>query len=111
MNYPSTGFTKNMKDVRQGGRHGNQRAWNTGLAETHADPVRNPVRQIQGTGHGSREMSCDECIYYPICFEQRGPCRERKTLEDIKKEIERINENYKRTTADSTTSDKDGKGS
>lgn len=53
-------------------------------------------------------MMCEDCIYYSICFEQRGPCRERKTLEDIRKEIEQLNENYKRTAADSTTSDKDG---
>ena len=53
-------------------------------------------------------MMCEDCIYYSICFEQRGPCRERRTLEDIRKEIEQLNEDYKKTAANSTTGDKDG---
>ena len=38
---------------------------------------------------------CEDCIYYSICFERRGPCREFKTLEDIANDVKRINENFK----------------
>jgi hypothetical protein len=51
-------------------------------------------------------MTCADCIHFDECFELRGPCREFKTLEDIRKEIEQLNENFKKTATRTTTSDK-----
>ena len=42
---------------------------------------------------------CEDCIYYPICMEQRGPCREFKTLSMIRREIIDINDAYKAKTS------------
>ena len=47
-------------------------------------------------------MICDDCLYKPICMEQRGQCREYKTLEQVRKEIEQLNENQKVTSTVST---------
>ena len=41
-------------------------------------------------------VTCDECLHKPICMEQRGPCREFKTIEMVRKEIEQLNENHKK---------------
>ena len=49
---------------------------------------------------------CEDCIYYPICMEQRGICTEFKTLEDIANDVKRINENFKKTAARTTAGDK-----
>ena len=50
-------------------------------------------------------MTCTDCIHFDGCFERRGPCREFKTLEDIRKEIEQLNENFKKTATRTTTGD------
>ena len=44
-------------------------------------------------------MNCEDCIYYSNCFEQRGPCREFKTLDMIRREIIDINNAYKAKAA------------
>ena len=38
---------------------------------------------------------CADCLYYKICFERRGICTEYKTLAQVRKEIEQLNENQK----------------
>ena len=38
---------------------------------------------------------CEDCLYYPICMERRGICTEYKTLAQVRKEIEQLNENQK----------------
>lgn len=43
-------------------------------------------------------MICEDCIYFKICMERRGRCREFKTLKDVKNEIESINKKYKAAT-------------
>ena len=49
-------------------------------------------------------MICDKCLHQWECMEQRGQCTEYKTLEQVRKEIEELNENHKkpatRTKAD-----------
>lgn len=51
-------------------------------------------------------MTCADCIHFNKCFEQRGPCREYKTLDMIRREIIDINNAYKaKTSARTTTSD------
>ena len=42
---------------------------------------------------------CRTCLYYPICMERRGICTEYKTLSQVRKEIEQLNENQKTTPA------------
>jgi hypothetical protein len=44
-------------------------------------------------------MTCADCIHFNKCFELRGPCREFKTLEMIRREIIDINDAYKAKTA------------
>lgn len=51
-------------------------------------------------------MTCDDCLHKPICMEQRGPCREYKTIEMVRKEIEKLNENQKKAPRATATSDK-----
>ena len=45
---------------------------------------------------------CEDCLYYPICMERRGICTEYKTLAQVRKEIEQLNENQKVTSTVST---------
>ena len=45
---------------------------------------------------------CADCLYYKICFERRGICTEYKTLAQVRKEIEQLNENQKVTSTVST---------
>ena len=40
-------------------------------------------------------MTCSDCIHYKECFERRGACKEYKTLEEIRKEIESVNQSQK----------------
>ncbi len=40
-------------------------------------------------------MTCSDCIHYKGCFERRGACRDYKTLEEIRKEIESVNQSKK----------------
>ena len=51
-------------------------------------------------------MNCEDCIYYSNCFELRGPCREFKTLNMIRREIVELNENFKKTAARTAAGDK-----
>ena len=39
---------------------------------------------------------CSACIHFSECMEQRGPCKEFKTLEGIKNDVQRINADYKK---------------
>lgn len=50
-------------------------------------------------------MTCDDCLHKPICMEQRGPYREYKTIEMVRQEIEKLNENQKKAPRATTTSD------
>lgn len=50
---------------------------------------------------------CAPCIHFKECFERRGHCREYKTLEDIRAEVEIINENQKKL-AERTETNKAG---
>lgn len=54
-------------------------------------------------------MTCDDCLHKSECMEQRGICREFKSLEDLKRDVERINENFKAAARRAKT-DKSGKG-
>jgi hypothetical protein len=49
-------------------------------------------------------MTCADCIHFDECFELRGPCREFKTLEMIRREIIDINNAYKAKAAARTAS-------
>ena len=52
-------------------------------------------------------MTCADCIHFNKCFELRGPCREYKDMEMIRREIIDINNAYKTGTAAHTqTGDK-----
>ena len=51
---------------------------------------------------------CTDCLYYRICFERRGICTEYKTLEQVRQEIEKLNENQKASPTVTTDSHKDG---
>lgn len=51
-------------------------------------------------------MTCEDCIHVNICMEQRGLCREFKTLGEIKSEIEMLHKKYQ-PTAGTKDSDKD----
>ena len=45
-------------------------------------------------------MICETCIHFETCIERRGLCmdyRRRKTLEEIRNDVIRINEKYKTT--------------
>lgn len=44
-------------------------------------------------------MICDDCLHQWECFEQRGPCREYKDMEMIRREIIGINNAYKAKAA------------
>ena len=46
---------------------------------------------------------CTPCIHFKECFERRGHCREYKTLEDIRAEVEIVNENYSKLAGRSET--------
>lgn len=50
-------------------------------------------------------MTCDDCLHKAECMEQRGPCREYKDLNMIRREIIDINNAYKAKTP---TRPKDG---
>ena len=50
-------------------------------------------------------MTCDECLHKAECFERRGPCREYKDLRQVREDIERINENFKKTASGATAGD------
>lgn len=39
--------------------------------------------------------ACDDCIHQWECVEQRGRCREFKSKEEIRKQIESINQKHK----------------
>jgi hypothetical protein len=47
---------------------------------------------------------CADCLYYRICIERRGICTEYKTLSEVRKEIEMLNENQKTASTVSTDS-------
>lgn len=51
-------------------------------------------------------MICFQCLHFKECFERRGQCKEFKSLEDIKAEIEKLNEDNKKTSGRPETSDK-----
>lgn len=52
-------------------------------------------------------MTRNDCIHFDECMERRGPCREFKTLEMIRREIIDINNAYKAEAAARTaTGDK-----
>ena len=53
-------------------------------------------------------MGCSDCIHYSYCMERRGICREFKTLEMIRREINALNENQKTATTIPTDSHEDG---
>ena len=51
------------------------------------------------TPWGNRVSPCDTCIHADYCMERRGGCRDyqkKKTLEEIRKDIERLNERYRK---------------
>jgi hypothetical protein len=48
-------------------------------------------------------MTCTDCIHFDECMERRGPCREFKTLEMIRREIIDINNAYKAEAASGAT--------
>jgi hypothetical protein len=50
-------------------------------------------------------MTCNDCIHLNECWEQRGPCREYKDLRQVREDIERINENYKKTASGTASGD------
>ena len=50
-------------------------------------------------------MTCADCIHFDECMERRGPCREYKDLDMIRREIIDINDAYKAKTS---TRPKDG---
>lgn len=56
-------------------------------------------------------MTCDDCLHKAECMERRGPCREYKDLRQVREDIERINENFKRASTGAKTGDKDGERS
>ena len=41
---------------------------------------------------------CRPCLYYPICMERRGICKEYKDLEGVKREIEMLNKEARTAT-------------
>ena len=51
-------------------------------------------------------MTCDDCLHKAECMEQRGPCREYKDLRQVREDIERINENFKKAAAGAAAGDK-----
>lgn len=51
-------------------------------------------------------MTCADCLHFDECFERRGPCREYKDLRQVREDIERINENYKKVAAGAASGDK-----
>ena len=51
-------------------------------------------------------MTCADCIHFNKCFELRGPCREFKTLNMIRREIVELNENFKKTSTRTAAGDK-----
>lgn len=50
-------------------------------------------------------MTCTDCLHFDECFEQRGPCREYKDLRQVREDIERINENFKKAATRTATGD------
>ena len=48
---------------------------------------------------------CDDCLHFHECMEQRGICTEYKTLEQVRQEIEKLNENQKKAPRTTATSD------
>lgn len=48
---------------------------------------------------------CSACLHYSECMEQRGICTEYKTLEQVRQEIEKLNENQKKASRTTATSD------
>lgn len=50
-------------------------------------------------------MICDDCLHQWKCMEQRGQCKDYKTLEGIRKEIESINKKYGQKAAVGTGTD------
>lgn len=40
-------------------------------------------------------MICDDCYLKKRCFEQRGQCKDFKSLKEIRSEIESINKTHK----------------
>ena len=53
----------------------------------------------------NREQPCADCLYFKDCMEQRGICTEYKTLEQVRQEIEKLNENQKKAPRTTATSD------
>ena len=53
----------------------------------------------------SADNPCTDCLYYRICMERRGICTEYKTLEQVRQEIEKLNENQKKSPRSTATSD------
>ena len=41
--------------------------------------------------------ACESCLHYSECMEQRGRCREYKNLEEVKQDIEMLNQKAKLT--------------
>ena len=73
----------------------------SGKADTGRDPVPGQGGEVHTGGTGESDQGsviCSGCIHVKECMEQRGPCIEYKTLEDVRKEIEYINENQKKVT-------------
>ena len=52
----------------------------------------------------SAPVICDGCLHQWECMEQRGRCREYKSKEEIRQQIEMLNKTYK-TTHSSLASD------
>ena len=48
-----------------------------------------------------------KCIHLSECMEQRGRCREYKSLEDIQNDVRRINENFGKKPAGAEPKDED----
>ena len=48
-----------------------------------------------------------KCIHLSECMEQRGRCREYKSLEDIQNDVRRINENFGKKPAGDESEDED----
>ena len=40
---------------------------------------------------------CDECVHQWECWDQRGLCNQFKSKEELRREIEKLNEDYKKT--------------
>lgn len=50
-------------------------------------------------------MTCADCLHFDECFERRGPCREYKDLRQVREDIERINENFKKAASGAEAGD------